>query len=76
MKLGDFNAKVGREKIFKLAIWKVSLHQDISYNGVRSTLNVRSLCRTGSLTAAARELARFKSDFKVSMGLDGTKGAQ
>ena len=27
------------------------------------TWNVRSLCTTGSLTAAARELARYKLDF-------------
>jgi len=26
--LGDFNAKVGRENIFKLTIWTESLHQD------------------------------------------------
>jgi len=33
--LGDFNAKVGRENIFKLTIWNESLHQDSNDNGVR-----------------------------------------
>ena len=33
--LGDFNAKVGREKIFKPTIQNESLHQDINDNGVR-----------------------------------------
>jgi len=37
---------------------------------------VRTLYKAGSLTAAARELARYKFDFMVSRGLDGTKGAQ
>ena len=33
--LGDFNAKVGRENIFKPTIGNESLHQDSSDNGVR-----------------------------------------
>jgi len=33
--LGDFNAKVGRETIFKLTIGNESLHQDSNDNGVR-----------------------------------------
>ena len=33
--LGDFNAKVGRENIFKLTIGNESLHQDNNDNGVR-----------------------------------------
>ena len=33
--LGDFNAKVGRENIFKLTIGNESLHQDSNDNGVR-----------------------------------------
>jgi endonuclease/exonuclease/phosphatase family metal-dependent hydrolase len=33
--LGDFNAKVGRENIFKLTIGKEILHQDSNDNGVR-----------------------------------------
>ena len=33
--LGDFNAKVGRENIFKLTIRNESLHQDTNDNGVR-----------------------------------------
>ena len=33
--LRDFNAKVGRENIFKLTIGNESLHQDSNYNGVR-----------------------------------------
>jgi hypothetical protein len=33
--LGDFNAKVGRENIFKLTIVNESLHQDSNGNGVR-----------------------------------------
>jgi len=34
--LGDFNAKVGREVIFKLTIWNDSLHHDSNDNGARS----------------------------------------
>jgi hypothetical protein len=33
--LGDFNAKVGKEDIFKLTIWNESLHEIINDNGVR-----------------------------------------
>ena len=33
--LGDFNAKVGRENIFKPNIGNKSLHQDNNDNGVR-----------------------------------------
>jgi hypothetical protein len=33
--LGDFNATVGRENIFKPTIGKESLHQDSSANGIR-----------------------------------------
>jgi hypothetical protein len=33
--LGDFNAEVGRENIFKLTIRNESLHQDSKDNGVR-----------------------------------------
>ena len=32
---GDFNAKVGREDIFKLTTGNECLHQDSNYNGVR-----------------------------------------
>jgi hypothetical protein len=34
--LGDFNAKFGREDIFKLAIGKETLHQDSNDYGVRT----------------------------------------
>jgi len=33
--LGDFNAKVGRDNIFKLTIGNGSLHQDSNDNGVK-----------------------------------------
>jgi len=33
--LGDFNAELGRQKIFKLTIGNDSLHQDSNDNGVR-----------------------------------------
>jgi len=33
--LGDFNAKLGSENIFKLTIWNDSLYQDSNDNGVR-----------------------------------------
>jgi len=33
--LGDFNAKVGRENIFKPTIGNDSLHQNSNDNGVR-----------------------------------------
>ena len=35
MLLGDFNAKVGKENIFKPTIGQESLHQDRNDNGVR-----------------------------------------
>jgi len=35
MLLGDFNAKVGRESIFKPTIGQEGLHQDNNDNGVR-----------------------------------------
>ena len=48
--LGDFNAKVGRENIFKQTIGNESLHQDSNDNGVRivnfamsKNLNVKSI---------------------------------
>jgi len=40
--LGDFNAKVGRENIFKLIIGNESLQQDNNVNGVR-TVNFPTL---------------------------------
>jgi hypothetical protein len=33
--LGDFNAKVGRENVFKPKIGKENLHQDSNDHGVR-----------------------------------------
>ena len=33
--LGDFNAKVGRQNIFKPTIGNESLHQDSNDNGVK-----------------------------------------
>jgi len=33
--LGDFNAKSGREDIFKATIWNENLHEDNNDNGVR-----------------------------------------
>jgi len=36
MLLGDFNAKVGRENIFKPTIQQKSLHQDSNDHGVRT----------------------------------------
>ena len=35
--LGDFNAKVGRENIFKLTIGNESLHQDSNDDGIRNS---------------------------------------
>ena len=40
--LGDFNAKVGRENIFKPTIGSESLHQDSKANGVRTVNFVTS----------------------------------
>jgi len=40
--LGDFNAKVGRENIFKLTIGNESLHQHSNDNGVRIVTFVTS----------------------------------
>jgi hypothetical protein len=33
--LGDFNAELGREDIFKQTIWIESLYQDSNDNGIR-----------------------------------------
>jgi hypothetical protein len=41
--LGDFNAKVGRENIFKPTIGKLSLQQDITDNGVRTVAKFRHI---------------------------------
>jgi hypothetical protein len=35
---GDFNAKVGKEDIFKPTIWNGSLHEISNDNGVRSAV--------------------------------------
>ena len=35
IQLGDLNAKLGREDVFKLKIWNESLHQSRNGNGVR-----------------------------------------
>ena len=40
--LGDFNAKVGRENIFKPTIGNESLHQNSNDNGVRSVYFVET----------------------------------
>ena len=40
------------------------------------TWNVRKLDRSGSLTTAARELARYKLNLVGYRKLGGTKGAQ
>ena len=39
------------------------------------TWRVRSLCRSGSLTTVARELARYKLESVVYRRLGGTNGA-
>jgi len=67
---------------------KLLLHSDVRGGGVfleqvscrkrdilLGTWNVRNLCRVGSLTAAARELARYKLDLVGCRMLGGTKGA-
>jgi len=40
--LGDFNAKVGRDNVFKPTIGNESLHQDSKDNGVR-IVNLRHI---------------------------------
>ena len=40
--LGDFNANVGREDIFKPIIGQESLHQDSNDNGVRIVISATS----------------------------------
>ena len=35
IKFGDFNAKSGRQNIFKLTIWNESTHKDNYDNGIR-----------------------------------------
>jgi len=53
--LGDFNAKVGRENIFKPIIGQESLHQHSNVNGVRT---VTSQHRKIWLLRARRSLTR------------------
>jgi hypothetical protein len=44
--LGKFNAKVGREDIFKPTIWNESLHEISNDNGVRALCHIRkSYCQ-------------------------------
>jgi hypothetical protein len=54
MLLGDFNVKVGREKIFKPTIGQEILHHDSNDNGVRTvnfaTSKIWLLRARGSLT--------------------------
>jgi len=54
--------------------------EEVSHSRKRDILlgtwNVRSLYRAGSLTAAAREFARYKLDLVGCRRLGGTKGAQ
>ena len=40
--LGDFNAQMARENIFKPTIWNESLHQDNNDNGVRTVNSATS----------------------------------
>ena len=42
--LGDFNAKEGRQNIFKPTIGNESLHQDSNDNGVRTVNNDMKKC--------------------------------
>jgi hypothetical protein len=44
--LGDFNAKLGTENIFKLTIGNESLHQDNNDNGVKG-ININDLAEDG-----------------------------
>ena len=54
--------------------------EEVSRNRKRDIVlgiwNVRSLYRAGSLTAVARELARYKLDLVGCRRLGGTNGAQ
>jgi hypothetical protein len=42
--LGDFNAKLGREDIFKPIIGNESLHENSNYNGFRVCHIQKSSC--------------------------------
>jgi hypothetical protein len=44
MLLGEFNAKFGREGIFKLTVGNESLHQDSAGNGIKFTTSKKYSC--------------------------------
>ena len=81
--LRDFNAKVGRENIFKPTIGKESLHQDNNDNGVRLVnfatskkknlasqlwVNKMPLCRQHLITDPSRDSSVSVSVIFVPFG--------
>jgi hypothetical protein len=65
--LGDFNAKVGREDIFKLAIGNESLHEISNDNGVR----VVSVATSNNLTVKSTTLPQHNIHKFTWMSPDG-----
>jgi hypothetical protein len=63
--LGDFNAKVGREDIFKPTIWSESLHEISNDNGVRvvNFATAKNLIVRGTMFAHRFRAADCDTDY-------------
>jgi hypothetical protein len=79
--LGDFNAEVGKEDIFKPTIGNESLHEISNDNGVRSSFRLYSMCKIHlniiPISHGFRKLPhRFRFAIKICMHLLSLPGIQ
>jgi hypothetical protein len=69
--LGDFNAKVGREYIFKPTVQNESLHENNKDNEVRELCHVnKSNCQEYDVTTSQNEYTWTSPDGKTHNQID------